>query len=61
MFSALQGGEYKRMMRKDFDFLIGYNAYNDMAYVYSFDEIKHLKSTVSITDEAKEAWHKMRL
>ena len=49
------------MMRKDFDFLIGYNAYNDMAYVYSFDEIKHLKSTVSITDEAKEAWHKMRL
>lgn len=48
-----------RLNKEDFDFIVGYNLYNDTAYVFSYDDVKHLKSAVAIRKENAEAWHKM--
>ena len=41
------------------DFLVGYDAYTDTAYVYSWEEIRGRKACVSISEENKERWDKI--
>jgi len=43
----------------DFHFLIGYCLSNDAAYVFSHDEVTHLVNSVSVRDDAYEAWWKI--
>ena len=43
----------------DFDFIVGYDLYTDTAYVWSWDDVKLLHSSVSVCPEAEEAWHKI--
>ena len=43
----------------EYDFLIGYDAFSDSAYIYSFDDTINKKSTVTICDSAKERWDKL--
>lgn len=42
----------------EFDYLVGYDLWSDTCYVWTWDEVKHLKSAVSITDTAAERWDK---
>jgi transcriptional regulator with XRE-family HTH domain len=53
-------GKFERYKKGDFDFIIGYCLFNDMAYVYSFEDVEHLKASVSISKEAEEAWDKIK-
>jgi len=45
----------------EFDILVGYDYFTDTAYVWTWDEVKHLKTTVTICPEAAEQWDKMGL
>jgi len=56
---AMSGGKFVRYKKGDFDFIVGYCLFNDTAYVYSFEELEHLKSCVTCSDAGKEAWHKI--
>ena len=42
----------------DFDFIVGYDRYTDICYVWSWGEVAHLKSAVTICPEAEERWDK---
>lgn len=44
----------------DFDFIVGYNFYNDTAYVFSYDEVKNYSQAISVREDAAEAWHKLQ-
>jgi len=56
---TLRGGRTFRFLKGDFDFLVGYDLLSDTAYVYSWEEVEHLKKMVSVTPEAVEAFEKM--
>lgn len=49
----------RRYTDDEFDFIIGYDFYTDTCYVYSSEELKHLKKSVSVEDEHAESWHKI--
>lgn len=57
---CVEHGKMKRYQKGDFDFIVGYWLYNDTAYVYSFDELQHLRSRVTISENGKEAWDKIK-
>jgi hypothetical protein len=42
----------------DFDFLVAYCLHTDSCYIWSFEEVYGM-SSISIRDEAKEAWQKL--
>lgn len=52
--------KYQRYLPGEFDFLVGYDIYTDIAYVWSWDEIAHLISAVTICPDAKERWDKLK-
>lgn len=52
-------GKKSRFEKGDFDFLVGYDFFSDNAYVFSWEEVRRHKSTISVTEGAKEAWHKI--
>jgi len=41
-------------------FLVGFCMENQSAYVYTYDEVSHLRNSITVTPEAREAWHKLR-
>ena len=49
----------RRYKEGEFDFIIGYDLFTDTCYVWSWDEVSHLKSSVTICPEAAERWDKM--
>jgi len=51
---------FVRYKKGEFDFLIGYDLYSDTAYVWSWDELRALKTNVSIAAGAAERWDKLR-
>lgn len=55
--SSKRGGQ--RYEKGDFDFIVGFNLFTDTAYVWAWDEIEHLKTTVSVCPEAAERWDKL--
>lgn len=50
---------YRRFQPGDFDFIVGYSLYEDTAFVFSWDETAALKKSVSVTEDSREAWHKL--
>lgn len=44
---------------KDIDFLIGYDIINDNAYVFSWNELKSKKESISVTIDSRENWNKL--
>jgi hypothetical protein len=57
--SRKEGEQHRRFTNNDFDFIVGYHLYSDTAYVWSFDETSNHKTTISVEEDAKEAWHKI--
>lgn len=49
----------RRYQDNEFDFIIGYEFETDTCYVYSKNDIKHLKRQVSLNESNKEAWDKL--
>lgn len=51
----------RRYLKGEFDFIVGHNLFTDTAYVWSWAELENQKTSVTITPEAEEAWHKLRV
>lgn len=51
-----RNGKSNNFSKGDFHFLVGYCRENDSAYVYSYDDVKDKVNTVSLRDDACEAW-----
>jgi len=51
---------YQRYLPGEFDFLVGYDLYTDIAYVWSWGEVTHLNNSVTICPDAKERWDKLQ-
>lgn len=51
----------RRYQRGEFDYLVGYDIVTDTAYVWSEDEVSHLSSAVTVTENAREAWSKLNM
>lgn len=49
----------RRYKKGEFDFIVGYNLFTDTCYVWSWDEVAHLKATVTVCPEAAERWDKL--
>jgi len=49
----------RRLTANDYDFIVGYDIYKDNAYVFSYEETKNNKTSITIRDDALEAWHKI--
>jgi len=43
----------------EFDFIVGYDYFTDMTYVWSWEEVASYKAVIAICPEAEEAWHKI--
>ncbi len=50
----------RRYSADEFDFIVGYDLFTDTAYVYSAAEVAHLRTFVSIGNDAAECWDKLR-
>ena len=49
----------RRYKKGEFDFIVGYDFLTDTAYVFTFDEVQDLATTVTVTAEAAEQWNKL--
>jgi hypothetical protein len=56
---CMRRGKKVRYGNEDFDFIVGYCLFNDTAYVWSEKEIREHTSTVTISEDAAEAWGKL--
>lgn len=54
------GRNRRRYVEGEFDFLVGYDLFTDTCYVWSWDEVAHLSTAVSVCPEAAERWDKLQ-
>ena len=57
---CMERGKGRRYREGEFDFIVGYDLFADVAYVYSFDELKGIKTRKTVDDEGAEAWWKIK-
>lgn len=53
-------GKSRKYREGEFDFVVGYDLFTDMAYVWSWAEVKE-KSTISAHFDAAEMWDKIQV
>lgn len=46
----------RRYTESECDIIVGYDLFTDTAYIFRFSDLKHLKSSVTITSESAERW-----
>lgn len=51
--------KFKPYQSHEVDIFIGFDGDTGVCYVFTFDEVKHLRTAVSVSDESQEAWHKL--
>jgi hypothetical protein len=57
----ITGHEKRTRYSDEIDFIVGYDRILDVAYVYDFQkDLANNKTTVSVSEDAAEAWHKLR-
>lgn len=54
-----KNGRAYRFGKNDFHFLVGFCRQDGRCYVYSADEVEHLKNSVTVRPEACDAWSKI--
>jgi hypothetical protein len=54
-----RNGKSNNFKKGDFHFIIGFCPDNQKCYIYSYDEVKHLVNSVSISQGACDAWWKV--
>jgi transcriptional regulator with XRE-family HTH domain len=52
-------GGARRYKEGDFDFLVGYDVFTDSCFVWSWEDVSHLKTGVTVCPEALERWDKL--
>lgn len=52
-------GKSRKYREGEFDFIVGYDLFTDTAYVWSWEEVKG-RAAISVTQEAAEAWGKIK-
>lgn len=57
---AAGGRASKRYQKGDYDFLVGYDLYTDVCYVWSWSETEGNSTRITIHPEAAERWDKLR-
>jgi len=50
----------RRYKDDEFDFLLGYHYFSDTMYVWSMDELKNQKQTITVTENAAERFDKIK-
>ena len=61
LLTCAEGHNGRRRYREgEFDFIVGYYLYNDVAYVYSFDEVVKHKTYITVSEDHAERWDKLR-
>ena len=50
----------RRYREGEFDFIVGYCLRTDTAYVWSWNDVKNNETTITVSDDAKERWDKLR-
>ncbi len=48
-----------RYSNQDFDFLVGYHLYTDIAYVFSWQEVGENQTAITIREDVAEDWFKV--
>lgn len=51
----------KKYTREEVDFFVGYDLFTDTAYVWSWAEVEHLTTSVTIHPDAMERWDKLEI
>lgn len=51
--------EQQRYKPGDFDILIAYDLFTDTCYVWTWEDLQHLKTMVTVSPEAAERWDKV--
>ncbi|TXH11798.1 MAG: hypothetical protein E6R04_00845 [Spirochaetes bacterium] len=51
--------KFKPYQSHEVDLFVGFDGETGVCYVFTFDEVKHLKTAVSVSEGAQEAWHKL--
>jgi len=54
-----RNGKANNFKKGDFHFIVGFCPRNRECYVYSYDEVSHLRNSVTISDCAAGAWSKV--
>lgn len=54
-----RNGKANNFKKGDFHFIVGFCPKNSECYVYSYDEVSHLRNSVTISDGAAGAWSKV--
>lgn len=49
----------RRYKKGEFDFIVAYDFYTDTSYVWSWEDVKHLKASVTVHPDAAERWDKL--
>lgn len=49
----------KSYEKGDFDFIFGYDYVTDSVYIYTWDEVSEKKTSLSMKEDALEAWNKL--
>ena len=52
-------GQHRSYREGEFDLIVGYDLFSDTAFVWSWDEVKHRTSSVTVCTDAKERWDKI--
>src|SRR5205085_10331755 len=61
LLTCAEGHDGRRRYKEgEFDYIVGYYLYNDTAYVFSFNDVKHIKTHVTVSEEYAERWNKLR-
>jgi hypothetical protein len=50
----------RRFRDGELDYLVGYDLRSDTVYVFRYSELDHLKSMISVREDAAERWDKLR-
>jgi len=54
-------GKFRKYKPEEYDYIIGYDLFSDTAYVWSYAETSDLNSSVTISAQAEDAFHKLKI
>lgn len=58
--SLRTSGNKESYLHTDFDYLVGYDLFTDVAYVFTWEDVKSCGTSVTVRSELAEAWWKLR-
>lgn len=53
-------GKSRKYVEGEFDFIVGYDLKADTCYVFSFEETKNYKDSITVSENSLENWDKLK-